>query len=449
MGRYEVVDHTADLMVRASGSTLEECFANAAYALFDQTVDLSGVRPDEEVEVRVSGSDDEERLFSLLSEMLYLEDADGFVFSEFEVRFEGGDVVCVARGERLDLSRHRPRSEVKAVTYHMMEVDRSAPSVTVLFDVRRAYYYVGPRWPSMLRLGWFSTGRGPGSRNLLQAIMDRIGSGELDAEVAFVFCNWTNEEEDNPKREQRAMFFDMVEGYGIPLVTVSWKTFMPELRASDERAWRDEYGKALREAVSPYPFDLGVLAGYMLWMDDETCREFDMLNLHPALPGGPKGTWQEVIWQLISERAERQGAMMHLCTEDWDRGAAVTYCGFPIRGGGYDALWEAMEGKLRTRTLDEIRAEEGESEPLFRKIREDGARRELPLIAETVAAFADGRVRIEGRKLKTRDGEVDGPYDLSGYVDGELGSRWRETTTPPRSWASTRTGYSRPAAPAS
>ena len=46
--RYELIDHTADMMVKAYGDTLEECFANAAYALFDQTVDLSNIGTDEE-----------------------------------------------------------------------------------------------------------------------------------------------------------------------------------------------------------------------------------------------------------------------------------------------------------------------------------------------------------------------------------------------------------------
>ena len=301
----------------------------------------------------------------------------------------------------------------------------------------------------MLRLGWFSTGRGPGSRNLLKAIMDRKLSGDLDVEISFVFCNWSNREAENPRREQRELFFDMVRGYGIPLVTASWKEFEPGLRERDESAWRIEYGKVLRDAVSPYPFDLGILAGYMLWMDDETCEAFDMLNLHPALPDGPKGTWQEVIWKLISEDADRQGAMMHLCTEEWDRGAAITYCGFPIRGEGYDDLWNDMRRKLESRTLEEIRAEEGESEPLFRKIREDGAKRELPLIAETVAAFADGRVRIEGGHLMTPDGAVDGPYDLSDMVDLALEDRCPENSTPPRSSDCSRTGSSSPASPGS
>ncbi len=158
----------------------------------------------------------------------------------------------------------------------------------------------------------------------------------------------------------------------------------------------------------------------MMWMDDETCREYDMLNLHPALPDGPKGTWQEVIWQLIAERADRQGAMMHICTEEWDRGAALTYCGFPIRGGEYDRLWEDMERKLETSTLEEIKESEGEGEPLFKKIREDGSRRELPLIVATIKEFADGNVSIIDKRLVSRGTPLDGPYDLSAQVDSSL-----------------------------
>ena len=135
MERYILVDHTADMMVKAFGSTLEECFANAAYALFDQTVDLSNIGTSEETEFRVTGIDDEDRLYSLLSELLFIEDCDNLILKEFEVSFDGDDVVCRARGETLDRTRHRVRSEVKAVTYHMMEIDRDTPSVTVLFDV--------------------------------------------------------------------------------------------------------------------------------------------------------------------------------------------------------------------------------------------------------------------------------------------------------------------------
>ena len=119
MERYRLIDHTADMMVKAFGDTLEECFANAAYALFDQTVDLSNIGTTEERDIRVSGEDDEDRLFSFLAEMLFIEDADNLILKEFQVSFDGDDVVCHAKGETLDRSKHRIRSEVKAVTYHM------------------------------------------------------------------------------------------------------------------------------------------------------------------------------------------------------------------------------------------------------------------------------------------------------------------------------------------
>ena len=133
--RYELIDHTADLMVKAHGKTLEECFSNAGYALFDQTVDLSTVKPTNTYIIEIRGDHDEDRLYSFLSELLFLEDCEGLVLCDFNVKFIDDSVQCTAKGEVLDRSIHRVRSEIKAVTYHMMNIDRTEPSVTVIFDV--------------------------------------------------------------------------------------------------------------------------------------------------------------------------------------------------------------------------------------------------------------------------------------------------------------------------
>lgn len=272
----------------------------------------------------------------------------------------------------------------------------------------------------MLKIGWFSTGRGPGSRNLLRTVMDEKERGLLDIDVSFVFCNWDNTEEPNPRKGQRSLFFDMVHGYNIPLIAKSWKKFKPELRVADEMIWRDEYGKTLRESISGYEFDLGILAGYMLWMDDKTCEMYDMLNLHPALPDGPKGTWEEVIWTLIKNKSDRHGVMMHICTKDWDRGDALTYCEFPINGPEFDHLWNDLDKKLETKSLDEVIKSEGTDEPLFKKIREEGAKRELPLIVSTIKLFAEGDVKIENKRLFENGNKLNRPYNLSKEVDGSV-----------------------------
>lgn len=129
------MDHTADLMVKAYGKDLEECFANAGYALFDQTVDLSTVDVVQSIHFEISSEVVEDRLYSFLSELLFIEDCDNLILKEFEVRFEGEKVICDAKGELLDRDKHRLKSEIKAVTYHMMAIDPDTPSVTVIFDV--------------------------------------------------------------------------------------------------------------------------------------------------------------------------------------------------------------------------------------------------------------------------------------------------------------------------
>ena len=133
--RYEVLEHAADVMVRCTGKDLEECFENAAYAMFDQIVDASRIDDSTERIVRVSAEDDEERLYSFLSELLYVMDCESLVFDSFKVSFEGNDVVCTAKGEPLDVKKHHAKAEIKAVTYHMLSVNRKEPSVTVIFDV--------------------------------------------------------------------------------------------------------------------------------------------------------------------------------------------------------------------------------------------------------------------------------------------------------------------------
>ncbi len=133
--RYELLEHTADVMVRCTGRDLEECFENAAYAMFDQIVDASRIENSVERIIRVSAEDDEERLYSFLSELLFVMDCESLVFDSFKVTFEGDDVICKAKGEPLDIKKHHARAEIKAVTYHMLSVNREEPSVTVIFDV--------------------------------------------------------------------------------------------------------------------------------------------------------------------------------------------------------------------------------------------------------------------------------------------------------------------------
>jgi len=160
------------------------------------------------------------------------------------------------------------------------------------------------------------------------------------------------------------------------------------------------------ERIIPYYHDIIVLAGYMLIVSPQMCRRHDMINLHPALPDGPTGAWEEVIDELIRQRSSATGVMMHLVTEELDRGPVVTYCVFPLQGSHLDHLWDTDHG------------ERGE---LFWRIRAEGVRREIPLIVLTLKALAEGSIRTEEGRVMDDTGEAQlGGVSLTEEVEQYL-----------------------------
>ncbi|MFA0754073.1 MAG: hypothetical protein IMHGJWDQ_001856 [Candidatus Fervidibacter sp.] len=278
-----------------------------------------------------------------------------------------------------------------------------------------------------LPIGWFSTGREEAALWLLQETLNAIATGFLPVEIAFVFCN--REEGDSPASDA---FLAFVRRAGLPLVAFSSRRFLPDLwrqgRAGDEKAlreWRRRYHDAVAERLAPYlarvPFSL--LAGYMLIVSDEFCEAYTLLNLHPALPGGPKGSWQEVTWQLIRERAEYAGAQVHIVTPELDAGAPVTYCRVPIRTPDMMPLWEAMEQKRHRLPLEAIIASEGEREPLFAEVRRRQLAREVPLIHLTLKKFAEGDLALRDKILWWHGKPTVGGVDLTEEIEALLARR--------------------------
>ena len=135
MAGYRFLDHMTDAFIEAHGGTLEEAFEQAARGLVDTMVDISDVRPEIEVKIEAEGHDIESLLFEWLDKVMLLLVADGMAMSEFSVAINGHTLKAVAKGEKLDLARHRYKVEIKAVTYHEMFVkqDSRNDKVTVRF----------------------------------------------------------------------------------------------------------------------------------------------------------------------------------------------------------------------------------------------------------------------------------------------------------------------------
>lgn len=275
------------------------------------------------------------------------------------------------------------------------------------------------------KIGWFSTGRDEAARELLIVAADNIKQGKLpNLEISFVFSNRTKGE-----ARESDLFFNLVAKLEIDLVSFSSRNFRPEMRRKaliqEKRGelelisyWRDLYDEEIIKRIDKFEVDLIILAGYMLITGEKLCRKYPMTNLHPAAPGGPRGTWQEVIWKLIERGVRQTGVMMHLVTPQLDAGPSLTYCTFPIKGGKFDSLWEKLEEKLKRKPLDRIKREEGENEPLFREIRKEGVKRELPLIVHTLKALSNNTIELRGQKL-IREGRVIEGYCLNEEIARE------------------------------
>jgi SHS2 domain-containing protein len=135
MAGYRFLDHMTDAVIEAHGDSLEDAFEQAAMGLVDTMVDIQGVRPEMTVEIEAEGHDLESLLFDWLDKVMLLLVADGMAMSDFAITIDGYTLKGTARGEKLDLARHKYKVEIKAVTYHEMSVVRhdDGRGVTVRF----------------------------------------------------------------------------------------------------------------------------------------------------------------------------------------------------------------------------------------------------------------------------------------------------------------------------
>ncbi len=126
MQPFRTLEHTADVGFEAFGSTREEVFANAARALMDLIVDLDTIQPSEEVILQIGGPDPESVLVNWLSEILFLHDAERWLFRDFEIRdLQDDSLSAMARGEKFQRSRHQAKLLVKAITYHQLALEET------------------------------------------------------------------------------------------------------------------------------------------------------------------------------------------------------------------------------------------------------------------------------------------------------------------------------------
>ncbi|XP_003388468.1 PREDICTED: protein archease-like [Amphimedon queenslandica] len=140
-GKYEYLDHTADVQIHSWGDTLSEAFEQAAVAMFGYMTEIDKVSPSFKETVTAEGDDILSLLYHFLDEWLFLFSAEPFFIPRYikitDFDTENFKITSEGFGEVFDLSKHPQGTEVKAITYSNMQVfsESETHDVYVIIDI--------------------------------------------------------------------------------------------------------------------------------------------------------------------------------------------------------------------------------------------------------------------------------------------------------------------------
>jgi SHS2 domain-containing protein len=135
---YPLGGPPADLLVEGTGKTLGEAVANVALGMLNMITPLEGIAEKEIYNAYAEGTDVQSLIFNILDELLFLNDSEGLTAKNLTVEIDEVMLKASAtgHGERFSAATHKVGIAVKAVTYHMMKIEKTPQgySVRVVFD---------------------------------------------------------------------------------------------------------------------------------------------------------------------------------------------------------------------------------------------------------------------------------------------------------------------------
>lgn len=265
-----------------------------------------------------------------------------------------------------------------------------------------------------MKIGIFSTFIEPAALELTTTLQHAAKTGKIpNTAISFIFSNRVQGENSTTDSILKTL-----DRQDIPLISFSASRFKSDMRrearreersgnASLMRKWRNQFAGKVNKKIPKT--DLDILIGDMYIWGEDLYTKRNAINLHPALPDGPKGEWYNVIWELIQNKARKSGVMIHKVTKDLDRGHTIAFCKFPITGYEFNHLWNTLpkdKQLLKVLIDNEKKYKERTNHPLHKKIRQAGFLRETPLIIQTLKALSSKKISFDV-----------GGYDLTRVVE--------------------------------
>ncbi|MDG7050671.1 MAG: archease [Nitrososphaerota archaeon] len=122
---YKSLEHATDAIFEVTAPNLDEAFVIAAKSVIETILDVNAIEEKEEKTLTVSGKDLSYLLYNWLEELIILTITDGFAAKRITLNIEkNSEYRILARfwGEKIDIKKHHFKVEIKAPTFHEMEI---------------------------------------------------------------------------------------------------------------------------------------------------------------------------------------------------------------------------------------------------------------------------------------------------------------------------------------
>ncbi len=129
---YRYLEHMTDAFIEVTGETLEKAFETAGIAVVDTIIDIKSVQEKKERKIEIKAAELYDLLYTWLEEIIILTITEGFAAATFQVQITKSDqyvLNATVRGEELNFERHHFKLEIKAPTFHLMEIRQEKPVV--------------------------------------------------------------------------------------------------------------------------------------------------------------------------------------------------------------------------------------------------------------------------------------------------------------------------------
>ena len=141
MKEFEILEHTADIGIAAYGKTRKEVFINAAKGMFEIiSGDTKNLKENFYDKIELEADNLEGLLFAWLNELLYISETKLVILNKFEIKdLSNNKIAAEVRGMKINRLGCKIKREIKAVTYHRLEIKKDKESglwrAQIIFDI--------------------------------------------------------------------------------------------------------------------------------------------------------------------------------------------------------------------------------------------------------------------------------------------------------------------------